>query len=63
MDAMERGSVMAEEWAAKLFRALPQAVLECSPGPGSEEAEWMTADERVQQAHLLDRLLQQSVCL
>jgi hypothetical protein len=62
MDAMERGSAMAEEWVAKLFRALPQAVLESGPGPGSEEAELITADERVKLAHLLDRLLQHSVC-
>jgi hypothetical protein len=41
MDSIERGTVMAEEWVAKLFRALPQ---ESGPGPGTEEAEWMTAD-------------------
>ena len=60
MDAMERGEAMSEEWIAKLFRALPQAVRDSEPGPGAENAEWMTADERGKQAQLLDRLLQHS---
>jgi hypothetical protein len=62
MDSVERGAVMSEEWIAKLFRALPQAVLESEPDLGSEEAEWMSADERAKQTKLLDRLLHHSVC-
>jgi hypothetical protein len=61
MDAMERGEAMSEEWIAKLFRALPKAVLESEPGPGTEEAEWMTAEKVAEQAKLADRLLHSSV--
>jgi hypothetical protein len=57
MNAMERGEAMSEEWIAKLFRALPKAVLESAPGPGAEEAEWMTAEKRAEQAERVDRLL------
>jgi hypothetical protein len=57
MNAMERGEAMSEEWIAKLFRALPKAVLESEPGPGAEEAEWMTAEKRAEQAKRVDRLL------
>jgi hypothetical protein len=57
MNAMERGEAMSEEWIAKLFRALPNAVLEFEPGPGTEEAEWMTAEKLAEQSKLVDRLL------